>query len=287
MMMPVQAAGFAVGVLLLAVPWPTPSSAQQAAVADPFVQLDAAKLQLGDGKLRGAGELMAEISLDGCEGYVREEVLFQQLLITAALLSGTHYVHAEVARLDFPEQGYHDWLSSERDVFAAQFAQLAGSYLAATTDGPTLDFVRFRLPVVTIEHLADVELYSDPEILRPAAVNWVDEREGLGRGVIAGQARVALVLAAARFYDREQAASSLFEVNARLANGVPLDYAAVLDWLAETASLAANDNEELRQLAIRVDTRLLSLAAAEVDDSFRQRAAERQTANNGEANPSE
>jgi len=241
MMMPAQAAGIAAGVLLLAMLWPTPPSAQEAAAADPFVQLDAAKLQLGDGKLRGAGELMAEIPLDGCEDYVREEVLFQQLLITAALLSGMHYVHAEVERLDFAEQGYRDWLSSERDVFAAQFAQLAGSYLAATTDGPALDFVRFRLPVVTIEHLADVELYSDPEILRPAAVNWADEREGLGRGVIAGQARVALVLAAARFYDREQAASSLFEVNARLANGVPLDYAAVLDWLANNGEAGSSD----------------------------------------------
>jgi hypothetical protein len=287
MMMPARLAGIAAEVLLLVMLWPTPPSAQETTAADPFVQLDTAKLQLGDGKLRGASELMAEIPLDGCEDYVREEVLFQQLLITAALLSGTHYVHAEIARLDFAEQGYRDWLSSERDVYAAQFAQLARSYLAATTDGPALDFVRFRLPVVTIEHLADVELYSDPEILRPAAVNWADEREGLGRGVIAGQARVALVLAAARFYDREQAASSLFEVNERLASGVPLDYAAVLDWLAETASLAANENQELRRLAISLDSRLLSLAAADVDESFRQRAAERQAANNWEANPSE
>ena len=134
----------------------------------------------------------------------------------------------------------------------------AGRYLELTTAGPQLEFVRFRLPLVTTEHLTDLELYTDPEILGPAVRNWDDGREGLGKGLIAGQARVALVLAAVRHYDRESASPSLEAASERLRGGVPLSYPVMVDWLAETAA-AVPESPALAALAEDADDRLLSV----------------------------
>jgi len=225
--------------------------------ADPYVLLDAAKLKLGEGRLAKARELLAEIPLAGAEGYVDEEILFQQLLINSAYLKATNYLLSELGRDDLGNSAYARWLAGERDGYAATFARLARQYLADTAGGPRLDFVRFRLPLVTAEHINDLELYSDPEILGPAVTNWDDGREGLGKGLIAGQARVALVLSAARYYDLPDAAGSLEQVRQRLDSGVPLDYALVLEWISEEAgefpeiaALAAADQaarDRLRQ----------------------------------------
>jgi len=206
-----------------------------AAGTDPYVLLDAAKLKLGEGRLAKARELLAAIPLAAAEEYVDEEILFQQLLINSAYLKATNYLLSELGRDELAESAYGRWLESERDDYAAGFARLAQQYLDRTAGGPQLDFVRFRLPLVTAEHINDLELYSDIEILSPAVTNWDDGREGLGKGLIAGQARVALVLAAARFYDLPDAATSLEQVRLRLLSGVPLDYGEVLAWIAEEA----------------------------------------------------
>jgi hypothetical protein len=207
-----------------------------AADSDPYVLLDAAKLKLGEGRLAKARELLAAIPLQAAEEYVDEEVLFQQLLINSAYLKATGYLLSELERDELAESAYARWLRGERDGYAATFARLAQQYLERTGGGPRLDFVRFRLPVVTAEHINDLELYSDVEILGPAVTNWDDGREGLGKGLIAGQARVALVLAAARYYDLPDAARSLEQVRQRLLSGVPLDYGEVLAWIAEEAA---------------------------------------------------
>jgi hypothetical protein len=206
-----------------------------AAGTDPYVLLDAAKLKLGEGRLAKARELLAAIPLATAEEYVDEEILFQQLLINSAYLKATNYLLSELGRDELADSAYGRWLEAERDDYAAGFARLAQQYLDRTAGGPQLDFVRFRLPLVTAEHINDLELYSDIEILSPAVTNWDDGREGLGKGLIAGQARVALVLAAARFYDLPDAASSLEQVRQRLLSGVPLAYGEVLAWIAEEA----------------------------------------------------
>lgn len=222
---------------------------QPAATADPFVLLDAAKLQLGEGRLAKAKDLLAEIPLDGAESYVSEEIIFQRLLVVSAYLTATHSLVGDLQSDELADSAYGQWLADERDGYAASFARLAQQFLERTATEPRLDFVRFRLPVVTAEHINDLELFSDPEILGPAVTNWDDGREGLGKGLIAGQARVALVLAAARFYDLPQAAPSLEQVRQRLTSGVPLDYPEVLAWIADEAEQVP-DNSELAAVAV-------------------------------------
>ncbi|MBN2080729.1 hypothetical protein JW859_00840 [bacterium] len=227
----------------------------QAPAGDPYVLLDAAKLKLGEGRLEQAGELLAEIGPTPGEQYIAEEVLVQQLLIDAAYLRATFYLHAELARFELQDSEYGHWLAGERDRHAAEFTANGLSYLELTSAGAELDFIRFRLPLVSVEHLADLELYSDPEILGPAVTNWDDGREGLGKGLIAGQARVALVLAAARYYDLETAAGSLEQVVKRLDTGVPFDSREFTDWLAESAAELDTDGN-LSELAAAANHRL-------------------------------
>lgn len=222
---------------------------------DPYVLLDAAKLKLAEGRLARAREMLAEIPLGAAEDCVSEEIVFQQLLVNSAYLIATHYLFTELQHGGHGDSAYAGWLESERDGYAASFAKLGRQFLDSTAAEPRLDFVRFRLPVVTAEHLNDLELYSDPEILSPAVTNWDDGREGLGKGLIAGQARVALVLAAARYYDLPEAAPSLEQVRLRLTSGVPLDYAEVLAWIAEEAARVA-DNPDLAAVRAAAQERL-------------------------------
>lgn len=223
--------------LALSATSPATWAAESEPAADQIVLLDAAKLELADGRLRQAREALAEIPLTPPLDYVAEEVLFQRLLLNAAFLSATHYLLVELEHNDLAESAYGRWLTAERAGYADALAADGEDYLALPTSSLQLDFVRFRLPLVTGEHLADTELYTDPEILSPAVTNWDDGREGLGKGLVAGQARVALVLAAARYYDLPQAAATIEEVAVRLRSGVPVERPAVLEWLAEVAAL--------------------------------------------------
>lgn len=255
--------------------------------ADPYVLLDTAKLKLGEGRLPQALDLLDRIAIEETDGYIAEEVLFQQMLINSAFLSATHYMYIELARSELAESAYGGWLAAERDGYAAAFAAGAEDYLARTREhGPQLDFVRFRLPLVTVEHLADLELYSDPEILAPAVKNWDDGREGLGKGLIAGQARVALVLAAARYYDRAEASKSLVVIGDRLHSGVPLNHVTVLDWIAETAARIETD-DGLRLVARQADEYLLEYSSALEEGDLRIRADARLNINNGAGEASE
>jgi len=222
--------------LVLAAVSPVTWAAESQPVADPIVLLDAAKLELADGRLRQANEALAEIPLTPPLDYVGEEVLFQRLLLNAAFLSATHFLLVELEHNELAESTYGLWLAEERAGYADALAADGEDYLALAASSQ-LDFVRFRLPLVTGEHLADTELYTDPEILSPAVTNWDDGREGLGKGLVAGQARVALVLAAARYYDLPQAAATIEEVAVRLRSGVPVERPAVLEWLVEIAAL--------------------------------------------------
>lgn len=265
-------------LLLVAVPFAVEPPADNIVVeppaTDPYVLLDTAKLKLGEGRLPQAMELLAEIPVNDTDGYIAEEILLQQMLINSALFSATHYLLAELERNATGDSAYAGWLTAERDGYADRFAILSSEYLDRTAAGPRLDFVRFRLPVVTAGHLADLELYTDPEILGPAVNNWDDGRQGLGKGLIAGQARVALVLSAARHYDHSVASRTLEGASNRLRGGVPLDYATVLDWIAETAG-QADGIEQLAELARRADQRLLASSSALQDGDLRIRAEAR------------
>ena len=222
---------------------------------DPYVLLDEAKLKLGEGRLAQARELLKTTPTADVEGYVIEEVLLQRMLVNSAFLRATHYLWLQLEAMELADTGYGEWLAGECADYAGDFADQAERYLELTAEGPQLDFVRFRLPVVTTEHLTDLELYTDPEILGPAVRNWDDGREGLGKGLIAGQARVALVLGAVRHYDRDSASPSLEMASERLRAGVPLDYAVLLDWIAGTARFVPDD-DRLADLADRADRRL-------------------------------
>jgi|GEM_PF-1788916 len=223
--------------LVLLAPCPISWAADAEPVGEPIVLLDAAKLEMADGRLRQAREALAEIPLTPPLDYVAEEVLFQRLLLNAAFLSATHYLLVELEHNELAESTYGRWLGEERAGYADALAADGEDYLTLTASSPQLDFVRFRLPLVTGEHLADTELYTDPEILSPAVTNWDDGREGLGKGLVAGQARVALVLAAARYYDLPEAAATIEEVAVRLRSGVPVEQPAVLEWLAEVVAM--------------------------------------------------
>ena len=235
-------------------------AAETSGADDPYVLLDAAKLKLGDGRLTKAREMLAEIPLENTQAYVTEEIILQRLLINGAYLKATHYLLTQLERFELGDSAYAQWLADERETYASAFTMLAQRYLDSTAGGPRMDFVRFNLPLVTIDHLNDLELYSDPEILGPAVTNWDDGRQGLGKGLIAGQARVALVLSAARYYDMPEAAASLEQVSRRLESGVPLDYAVVLEWLAEEAAQAP-DVASLGTIRDEASARLVALQA--------------------------
>jgi hypothetical protein len=115
------------------------------------------------------------------------------------------------------------------------------------------------LPTVSLEHVKDATLYSDPALLSAATTNWDDGREGLGKGLVAAQARVALVLAAAVNYDLPQASSSLEEIAARLHSGMPLDQRVLLEWLATTAGQLGENGDTLKSIAAQSTARLKAL----------------------------
>jgi hypothetical protein len=248
---------------------------------DAFVLLDAAKTALGAGKLHGAEDLLAAIDLSGAEPYVVQEVLFQRLLLAGSFLTATGTVIRDAERARYGQSTYHQWLLGERAKYAAQFTALASQYLEETGRGMACDFVRFRLPHITAEHLQDTVLYADPQVLRAAVENWDKGKLGLGKGLIGTQARVALVLGAAAFYDLPQASLSIEAVTARLQAGVPLLAGPVLDWIAQTAADQASlEDVALRNVQQAADGRLAPLAA-QAGTSLSQRWNKR----NGIADP--
>lgn len=224
---------------------------------DPYVMLDEAKLSIGDGKLRRASEMLAVIDPAGAEDFVAEELLFQRLLLAGAFLNSAGSVLKDAQNAGYADSAYAAWLHAEGERYARDYSALAGQYLAATADGLACDFVRFRLPRVTADHLSDAVLYSDPQVLRAAVQNWDEAKTGLGKGLIGTQARVALVLGAATFYDMPHGAATLEGASMRLRNGVPLDERAVLDWLAQTAyDQQAVGGGGLREVRDAADARL-------------------------------
>ena len=252
---------------------------------DPLVRLDEAKLLLADGKLLAASEALSEIP-HTAEPYVTEEIVYTQLLIAGTYLSSAYRLAGVLESNSQGDTTYAKWLLDERTAYAARFVELANEYLELTKDGPALDFVRFRLPRVSDEHLRDMELYADPQILEAAVTNWDDGREGLGRGLVQTQTRVALVLSAAVNYDLPEASRTLAGVAERLKAGVPLDYPTVLDWLADLCLQHASAAPELTDIADECDARILRLTAGSSDSEPRQRAQAREKANSGGAGTS-
>jgi hypothetical protein len=253
--------------------------------SDPMVQLDQAKLLIGEGKLLAAGEALAAIP-HTAEPYVTEEIVYTELLIAGTYLSSAYRLLGDLERGGQGGTGYAQWLRGERTQYAQRFVALANEYLALTADGPALDFVRFRLPWVSDEHLRDMELYADPQILGAAVTNWDEGREGLGRGLVQTQTRVALVLSAAVNYDLPQASRTLAGVAERLKAGVPLDYPTVLDWLADISLQHSPAAPELAGVVAETDARILQLTADQPDSAVRHRAQAREKANTDGQHPS-
>jgi hypothetical protein len=243
---------------------------------DPFVLLDEAKLVLGHGKLDKAQQMLGAIPLEQAEDYVAQEVVYERLLIVSAFLTATQTLHGALTQQKLDGGGYADWLKGEQARHAAAFAALARDYLARTAGGAALDFVRFRLPVVSDEYLQDVLLYTDPMVLSAAVTNWEDGRQGLGKGLIGSQARVALVLAAAVHYDLPQASSTVEQVAQRLRTGVPIAQPQVLDWIADTALRYRLPGDPLAEVAAEADARLAQLLAAQPDSKLKARMVQRE-----------
>jgi hypothetical protein len=242
---------------------------------DPYVLLDEAKLVLGRGKLDKAQQLLSAIPLEGAEDYVAQEVIYERLLIVSAFLTATQTLHGALVQQKFADGGYAAWLKAEQAKHAGVFAGLARDYLARTADGAALDFVRFRLPVVSDEYLQDVLLYTDPMVLTAAVTNWEDGRQGLGKGLIGSQARVALVLAAAVNYDLPQASSTVEQVAQRLRTGVPIAQPQVLDWIADTALRYSLPGDGLAAVAQEADARLAQLLSTEPEAKLSARLKQR------------
>ncbi|MCH7472547.1 hypothetical protein IIA79_06300 [bacterium] len=242
---------------------------------DPLVLLDAAKLKLSDGRLTQAAELLAGIPTVSAEPYIAEEVVFQQMIVSSAFLRAAHHLYQALEQPGLASTDYGAWLLAEREAYARSFERHAAEFLSRTEKGFHLEFVRFRLPLVSDEHLQDVSLYADPMMIEVACNNWADGREGLGRGLLKPQARVALVLAAAVHYDMDEASQTLEAVSRRLRAGVPLDPVITMDWLASIASeLAAGDNG-LAAIAAAADERILALTESDPTHPLRAGALER------------
>jgi hypothetical protein len=250
--LPLAIAGYALPALAAPAQVPAESAAPAVQPAellpsllpDPYVLLDEAKTQVGDGKLHRAEELLAAIPTGmAAEKYVDEEILLQRLLLCGAFMRAAGAVLHDASNAKYASSTYSTWLRAEHARYAKEFADLASEYLAETADGLECDFIRFRLPRVTAEHLKDIALYADPQVLRAAVENWDQDKQGLGKGLIATQARVALVLEAAAFYDLSVASATIEGVSGRLRNGVPLTQPVLLDWLAQAA---VNEGEAVK-----------------------------------------
>lgn len=225
--------------------------------SDPFVMLDEAKIQIGEGKVRRAAAMLEVIEADPADPYATEELQIQRLLLAGALLNAAGAVLKDAEAANYSDSKYSSWLRGEVERYAAGYSRLGQAYLNSLADGQDCDFIRFRLPRVTADHLSDAVLYSDPQVLRAAVQNWDEGKTGLGKGLIGTQARVALVLGAAAFYDLTQSAATIEGVSARLQNGVPLDKAVLLDWLAQTAADQADTaGQPLRSFQRAVDAQL-------------------------------
>jgi len=267
----------ATGIILAA--WLASAAAQP----DPMVQLDDAKLALADGKLAKAKELMGEINTSGAEDYVAEELLYHQMLLSAAYLSATHYLLEELEQQDFGGSAYHKWLKGQRQDYLGELRKQAQDYLDMTANGSHLDFVRFRLPTVSDEYLQDTGLYSDAQVLGAAVTNWEDGRQGLGKGIIGSQVRVAFVLSVAIHYDRPEASDSLEHVAQRLRAGVPVDYYVVLDWLSSTVHQLTGKDEGLWGLADAADERIIAATRDDFDNHLYTQAMARRNAEDADA----
>jgi hypothetical protein len=231
-------------------------------------------MKLGDGKLEDARKSLGAIPAGTAEAYIDEEVALQRVLLDAAFLDAANFLWLELGKMKLGESAYAKWLWGERDKFASNLANELRAYMQLTDDGYQLTFVRFRLPVVTDQHVADVELYSDRQVLGAAAENWDAGRDGLGRGLILAQARVAVLLSAANFYDLPQS-GNLQVVERRLTAGVPIYPAVTMDWIAETCKRLEGAGNGLGQIGKAADARLGELLAAAPNAQLKQRMAER------------
>ena len=244
-------------VMLLGLLLPALAEARlKAQSMDPLVLLEEAKLTMADGKLSKAQEQLALIPQEGVEEYVIQEVLFQQLLLSAAMLRATDFLLRELVNDELFETGYADYLVDERGRQAETFVLSAKRFMDATEQDEQLEFVRFRLPHVTVEHLRDVDLYSDVEMLTTAANSWEKDQQRLGKGLINAQARVALVLVCARYYDLEEASATIEAVSRRLLEGVPVDAQDTVAWIAEFAYEVANPADDLEELSLLANASL-------------------------------
>jgi len=237
---------------------------------DPFVALDAAKSTLQEGHLEDARSELAAIPLGGAEKYIDEEVLLQRMLLDAAFLDAANFLYDELGTMKLGSGAYAKWLWGQRDQFAATLSGDMRDYLARTAGGYALGFVRFRLPEVTDQHIEDVALYSDKQVLSAAAQNWDEGRQGLGQGLILAQARVAVVLSAAGFYDMNTP-GNLQQVAARLTAGVPVYPAQTMDWIAETCHRLAPAGHDLKALGQQADTRLAYMLVSKPSAQFAAR----------------
>lgn len=254
-----------------------------AAKPDPMVQLDDAKMVLADGKLGNAREMLSKIDAAGAEDYVAEELLYHKLLLSAAYLSATHYLLVEMEKQDYGETEYYKWLEGQRADYLEEFKEYTQQYLAMTASGSHLDFVRFRLPTVTDEYLQDTGLYSDAQVLGAAVTNWEDGRQGLGKGIIGSQVRVAFVLSVAIHYDLPEASDSLEHVAQRLRAGVPIDYYVVLDWLSKTIHELTGKDEGMWELADTADERIITATEGDFDNHLYTQAMARRNAEGADA----
>jgi len=228
---------------------------QPAAAQDAMALLDEAKMTMAGGKLERALKLLTELEPAGNEPLVDQEILFQRMLLNASFLAASHYLLEELESGEFANSAYAAWLRDQRSAYREEFLDGANELLRETAENMALDFVRFRLPEVTDEYLEDAGLYADAQVLTAACTNYDDGREGLGRGVVVAQARIALVLFAAEFYDLPDAADSLEHAADRLRAGVPLEEAQFLFWLEDLAMELSGGDEALVALAERAADR--------------------------------
>ena len=249
-------------MLWLAMP-ATADARLKAETSDPMVLLEEAKLTIADGKLAHAQDLLASIELEAAEDYVRQEVIFQRMMLSASILQATDFLLRELVNGDLFESGYADYLVEERGRQAALFEETARSFIELTQENPQLEFVRFRLPHVTVEHLRDVDLYSDFEMLSAASESWEKDQQRLGKGLVNAQARVALVLACARYYDLEEASATIEAVSLRLLEGVPVSMPQTVGWISEFAYSVANPADGLEELSLLADASLNPAAQVE------------------------
>lgn len=262
-------------LILLLLAWAAPAGAVERDSPDPYVLLDQAKQVLADGKMDQARRLLEKIPLPENEPVVAEEIVLSRLLLSGSFLTSAATLKDALVKINQGDSAYARWLGTQVEKYGRDFQSQVDDYIARFTLAPELDYVQFSVPLVSDEYLQDVQLMTDPQVVSAAVKNWDEGRQGLGEGLVASQARIAFALACAAHYDLADPSTTLEAVARRLRDGVPLDQAAVMDWVADTA-LHFGSVDLQKQLVARADAWIMELTDGDKGNSFRKRAEERE-----------